>query len=272
MFRYPGGKRKLLPEITNLIQKLSPGLDWEYREPFFGGGSVGCSFGVQCLTERIWLNDKDVGICCVWTSVIRYPNAFVQKIKNYNPSVEDYYRFKTILSSITMMPEQEEEVLTVALQKLVLHQISYSGLGTMSGGPLGGRDQTSRYPIDCRWNPEALAAQVWTHHKNFSQLVIREDRCTNYDYSALLSEKGDCTLYLDPPYYHKGGQLYQHGEIDHALLASLLRECRSPWLLSYDDCPEIRELYSWASIMTVDVSYSIVSAKTKTELLIVRTI
>ena len=40
--------------------------------------------------------------------------------------------------------------------KIAVHQLSYSGLGLRSGGPLGGRSQASPYKIDCRWSPEYI--------------------------------------------------------------------------------------------------------------------
>jgi len=46
--------------------------------------------------------------------------------------------------------------LDVGFKKLAIHQISYSGLGTKSGGPLGGKSQESIYKIDCRWSPKHI--------------------------------------------------------------------------------------------------------------------
>ena len=50
-------------------------------------------------------------------------------------------------------------------------------------------------------------------------------------------------VYLDPPYYVKGSQLYLsfYDEADHAALAKALRnERRFKWVLSYDNAPEVR--------------------------------
>ena len=67
-----------------------------------------------------------------------------------------------------------------------------------------------------------------------------------------------CCIYLDPPYYEKGPQLYRYSmdEEDHRVLAMQLRECKAQWILSYDDHQEIRRLYSWARIESVDSNYS----------------
>ena len=71
-------------------------------------------------------------------------------------------------------------------------------------------------------------------------------------------------LYLDPPYFDKGNDLYQHGfeRKDHERLAEALQNTNHTWVLSYDDCPEVRELYEdWASVEPLNVNYSITATK-----------
>ena len=57
---------------------------------------------------------------------------------------------------------------------------------------------------------------------------------------------------------------------DHIRLARLLRRTHGHWLLSYDDCPEVRSLYDWAHIVSIQATYSLVGPRQKTELLIVK--
>ena len=66
--------------------------------------------------------------------------------------------------------------------------------------------------------------------------------------------------------FNREGECTEH----HRRLAAKLKEMKQPWLLSYDDCPEVRALYSWAQIETVDVGYSICGQTRKRELLVSR--
>ncbi|KKL03797.1 hypothetical protein LCGC14_2622550, partial [marine sediment metagenome] len=77
-------------------------------------------------------------------------------------------------------------------------------------------------------------------------------------------------VYLDPPYFEKGGQCYKHSfsEEDHVRLATALRDTHHQWVLSYDDCPEVRDLYSFARIQELPVNYSIAGSVPNVELLI----
>jgi DNA adenine methylase len=68
-------------------------------------------------------------------------------------------------------------------------------------------------------------------------------------------------IYLDPPYlttqfyYGKNGSL--HKDFRHATLACILQEKFKDhnWMLCYNDCVEIRKLYSWCKIVPVEWSH-----------------
>jgi site-specific DNA-adenine methylase len=40
-----------------------------------------------------------------------------------------------------------------------------------------------------------------------------------------------------------------------------LKSSNAKWILSYDDCKEIRSLYEWACVQEIDVNYTIASQK-----------
>lgn len=271
VFRYPGGKQKL---SSTIISKLST---WDlsklqYREPFFGGGSI----GIQLLQKRkissIWINDKDTGIACLWTCIIRYCDDFKRGILSYRPRVEDFYSMREELLGLKYMPRSKNDILDMGLKKLIIHQISYSGLGTKSGGPLGGKLQKSRYPIDCRWSPEYICKKIQSISLSLFHARIHDTRCTNEDFVDLIIDSTyPSVLYLDPPYYLQGNSLYQCGFSieDHERLSKYLQYTKHKWVLSYDDCPEIRKLYGWAKIDVLKTKYTITTTDTpKQELLI----
>jgi DNA adenine methylase len=80
-FRYPGGKNKLKDIIISKILILSKDCD-TYVEPFFGGGSIGLNLlkDHHLTFSKIWINDKDIGIVCLWDTVIRFPQLLKDKI------------------------------------------------------------------------------------------------------------------------------------------------------------------------------------------------
>ena len=61
---------------------------------------------------------------------------------------------------------------------------------------------------------------------------------------GLETAKGELLCYCDPPYF-TSEYVYECGFTweDHLRLHRALAEAKGKWLVSYNDCPEIRELY-----------------------------
>ncbi len=83
-FRYPGGKKKIKNIIKSKLLELGSGEYLQYREPFFGGGSIGLLFlSESATTNSIWINDKDKALCCLWTCIINYHEELIELIKGF---------------------------------------------------------------------------------------------------------------------------------------------------------------------------------------------
>lgn len=82
---------------------------------------------------------------------------------------------------------------------------------------------------------------------------------TNLDFEAVIRKPGkDVFVFLDPPYY-TAAKLYGYGgnlhQFDHERLARCLRKSSHRFLITYDDCDEIRDLYDWAKIKSWSLQY-----------------
>lgn len=276
-FRYPGGKRKLTGSILKYMSYFysrNKNKNYCYVEPFFGGGGVGLSLladRTKAQPRTIWINDYDQALACLWTSVIMYPSRLCKMVNDFVPSTDQFYEIKNILTSgVCISYLTEIDTIRFGFYKLAIHQISYSGLGTMSGGPLGGQKQQSKYKINSRWNASAICKKIMQINENLRGIKLLNERCTSLDFEEVLRYDQDAFYYLDPPYFDKGSQLYQFplDLEDHQRLMSNLKSCRNPWLLSYDNCSEIRDLYDWATITEVEANYSINTSRNKKELII----
>ena len=75
---------------------------------------------------------------------------------------------------------------------------------------------------------------------------------TNLDFEDIICEPGkDVFIFLDPPYF-TASKLYGHGgslhSFDHDRLAKILKKTTHRFLITYDDCSEVRGLYNWAKV------------------------
>ena len=276
--RYPGGKKKLSKQIVKALNgQMDEGVV-QYREPFVGAGSIAFEFLKQCpQVKRVWVNDFDLPLAALWLSFLKYPDALKRLVLDLRPSVDAFFDFKAWLLKCDLVVG-DESCVEAGFRKLAIHQMSYSGLGLKSGGPLGGFDQESDYKIDCRWSPKHICKKIDEIHRF---LVERDVLVSSTDFEEVLRPGSRSLVYLDPPYYEKGGDLYHHAfsEDDHRRLAACLKSTRHSWVLSYDDCPQVRALYEdWSQVDEVkDVNYSITAvgkkdgvktSRKKTELII----
>jgi len=260
IIRYPGSKRKLVSQIAALFPEnralplfMASGEAWEYREPFFGCGAMGIPLFQQLPAScSAWINDLDGGIARLWQTVWNSPRELCALIRAFEPSVEKYEEFKR------RDGERKRDPVQAGFEKLALHQMSFSGLGVKSGGPLGGKKQDNgAYTIDCRWNPESLVEQVQSHHKTLDG--IKRLRITGGDFKHLVCKApSSAFIYCDPPYVAKGPDLYKYSftQADHERLAVALLSTQAKWALSYDDHPLIRELYGRCKIIPISVVYT----------------
>lgn len=251
LMRYPGSKRRLRDEIVRRSLAMR-GDAVEYREPFAGGWSVGMRIADHF--DFLWINDAAPGVAAVWKAVIRNPLPLIHKIVRFDPSVEAFEEYRAFLRKAP--PPKDPEIPDYAFRQLGVQAMSFSGLG-VRGGPYGGYAQTGRERIDGRWCPDKLCRRILALHRRLRTKTVNVT-CT--DFQAVIADRSRAALILaDPPYIHGGNALYarQMTIEDHERLAQALLVCPHPWVLTIDDCPEARDLYSWARVETVPNKYTI---------------
>ncbi len=139
----------------------------------------------------------------------------------------------------------------------MLNRISFSG--TVDSG--GYSEQAFRG----RFTPTSI------HNLRRAEAVLRGVHITNLDYEEVVSAPGeDVFLFLDPPYYSatqsrlygRRGEL--HLQFDHQRFAKVMKECTHKWLLTYDNCPEIRKMFQGYSIVEWELQYGMNNYKQPT--------
>lgn len=265
-FRYPGGKSKIAPMVRKTI-KVNNIKNVVFCEPFAGGAGVSIDLLMNGFVDEIILNDYDIAIYSVWHSILYDTERLLSAIENVTIDINEWKKQKAIYTSLKDSSEYSFEL---AFATFFLNRTNVSGV--ITGGPIGGIDQNSKYKLDCRFNKKALMDKI-------SAIASKRDKISLYhmDASALicsvLTKMDSSRLFVmfDPPYYKQGESLYKNAfqEKDHIRLSNSIRMMSSFfWILTYDNEPIIREIYSYFPQETFELQYSVRNKRVETELLI----
>lgn len=264
--RYPGGKSNLSKLLAEFIE-LNGLLDGIYVEPYAGGAGAGLQLLFSERVKRLILNDADKRIYLFWQSILSNTDSFLKLISDTPISIIEWHRRKQILEN----PHSYSE-LEIAFSAFYLNRCNRSGI--LNAGPIGGQLQTGKWHIDARFNKRKLI-------KRIEKIAMFNSRISVYNLDAiqfivhhvlpLASPQNRLLVYLDPPFYSKGDQLYlnYYKEEDHATLAVFINaQLGFKWIISYDNVPQIRQLYSERVIDKYSLYYSAHSTRVATELII----
>ena len=240
--RYPGGKSRAVKQILNLLPEDMSKL----CSPFVGGGSVELALAARGVEVRAC--DAFLPLVNFWQVLLQDAPSLARRVEEYHPlSKDSFYELQDQHVDI-------EGCERSAAVFFVLNRSSFSGT-TLSGGMSPGHP---------RFNDSAI-----TRLKEFK---VSNFYVAHADFTESIATHDDYFLYLDPPYcvpsnlYGKRGDC--HKNFDHAGLANLLRN-RDHWLLSYNDCEQVRDLYSGFRFLPTKWRYGMNASKNSNEVFIV---
>ncbi|EMJ2903579.1 DNA adenine methylase [Yersinia enterocolitica] len=247
--RYPGGKSKLTAYVLETM-KLNGLEGGTYVEPFAGGCAIAWHLLLNNNVSKVYINDLDPAIHAFWYSVLYRTDELCQLISSTPVTIEEWYRQREIYRS------HSADFLKLGFATLFLNRTNRSGI--IKAGVIGGKAQEGNYKIDCRFNKDRVIDQI-------KFIASRRDfiRLTNVDATHFIDEflpmiTGKVLVNIDPPYYIKGKGLYQNffEHNDHYRLFESVRRITHPWIVTYDDTPEIRGIYSEFSPESFGLTYT----------------
>jgi DNA adenine methylase len=243
--RYPGSKRRLIGYIKEALEinGLKPSL---YVEPFIGGASVALQLMQEDLVDKVILMDIDPWIASFWQTVFFDTDWLIEQIQTVEVTLEKWWEFKK--SKPVSIRDQ-------ALTCFFLNRTSFSGILEVKAGPIGGKQQASKYKLDCRFRREVLVERI-KQASLFKEKVHSVFSCSWVDgiqQIRNLQGKGMLTsenvfFYFDPPFFEEAEALYRYYFIDedHRRLRDYLLELSDKFILSYDAAPQVKALYGIA--------------------------
>jgi DNA adenine methylase len=234
--RYPGGKNCIFPFVSSLIAENEL-TGCKYIEPYAGGAGLALRLLFEEYAGAIVINDLDPLVHGFWRVCISEPERFIRWIESTPVSVATWKKCREKIRR-----RESEDDFELATSFFFLNRTNVSGV--LKGGIIGGLAQTGNYKIDARFNKPKLIRKV-EKIARFSSRI----RVANLDGIELIKscavERTESFVYLDPPYYQKGANLYLNAfkDADHQKLAKFVSKLSTPWLLSYDNHAFITNLY-----------------------------
>lgn len=250
--RYPGGKARFAPLIAGLIadNDLTGG---HYLEPYAGGAGVALSLLLDGIVEHIHINDADPAIADFWRAATQQSDQLVAMVASEPVDMEAWFHWRGVMLGNVPGSDLERGFAT-----LFMNRTNRSGI--LKGGVIGGKAQAGDYKIDARFMREELCVRLERIGARAEAIHVYEE-----DAHQLLSRchqflPAKSLVYLDPPYYFKGAGLYRnfYRHEDHARIARLLGSdrFRRPWVVSYDNADEIKEMYAYATPYAYGLNYT----------------
>lgn len=248
--RYPGGKRRLAPAITELIEtnRLK---NIEYAEPYAGGAAVALALLFNEVAATIHINDLSRPVFAFWDFVLNDTKDLCRRVRSTRVSMAEWKRQRAVLED-----SESADARDLGFAALFLNRTNRSGI--LSGGVIGGLKQAGQWSLDARFTKAELIARIARigRYSNRIRLYQMDALAFTKTVVAKLGNRG--FAFYDPPYVEKSEQLYLNNydlRGHRAIEAGVLR-LTLPWVVTYDRAAVDQKLYRNCRRLAYGLSYS----------------
>lgn len=247
--RYPGGKTRAIKILESYINEYYPNKKI-LLSPFFGGGSF--ELFMKNKGYIIKGNDLFEPLYTFWSIKQENCDKLIQQIRDKMPITKDV--FHNLRSSIISTTDNYDK----ASSYFIINRTSFSG-ATLCGG-------FSQQAAEKRLTESSI--------QRLKDCDVNNIVFSNLDCNIFLRdnpETNETIIYADPPYYidtyiyGKNGDM--HETFNHKEFAETIQK-RTDWIISYNDCEYIHNLYKNCRIFKVNWAYGMNASKKSSEILI----
>jgi DNA adenine methylase len=252
--RYPGGKTRACKIIDDIIiQHFDMTCFDTIVSPFFGGGSF--EFYLQNKYGlKLVVNDKFTPLYNFWKQVQSNKTILCEELRKIKSvSKEQFANYRNTIMDLN------NDMLQQSIQYFIINRCSFNG-STLSGG-------FSQEASNKRFTPSSI--------NKIEALDLTNIEFYNNDFYDFInnSTTSKTFIFLDPPYYLEKSKLYGnngdlHEGFNHELLFDILNTKKN-WIITYNNCEYIRNLYKNYKIIDVNWSYGMNTSKSSSEIIII---
>ncbi len=249
---YIGGKKQLAQAIAVKIETIPHEI---YAEPFVGMGGV--FLRRRFIPKSEVINDRSGDVVTFFRVLQRHYGAFMDELKFTFTSRAEFERLAAV--DPASLTDIERAARFLYLQRLTF------------GGKVAGRTFGVSPSNPGRFDISRLGEILTRINERLAGVTIE-----NLDWKAFLAryDRPGTLFYLDPPYWgsedHYGRGLFPKSEFE--VLAEALKGLAGSFVLSLNDVPEVRAIFSGFAIESVMIFHSTDGARPvrRSELIITR--
>ena len=214
-------------------------MDGHYVEPYAGGSEIALQLLFLEYAGFVHLNDKNPALVSFWETVLDSPEWLCKRILDTPVTAAVWKRQRNIYRRRCTASKRQ-----LGFAFFFLNRTNRSGI--LNGGMIGGYAQNSRWNIDARYNKRELIRRIQKIANYRTRIAVSCDDACSFLAKLMPKLPARSLIYFDPPYFLKGGRLYDnhYKPADHAAIAAMIQTAvpRS-WMVSYDNVAEIVALY-----------------------------
>lgn len=249
--RYPGGKQKLTPFVLEIIR--ANGVEGgHYVEPYAGGAGVAMELLVAGHVSNVHLNDSSFPIYAFWNSILQHTDEFCRKISRSLLNVDEWRAHREVMRN----PADHDE-LDVGFATFYLNRANRSGV--LSGGLIGGLDQTGKWKMDARFPRNELIRRIEVIGALRGAINVMNLDAEDFIVNHIPQIHGNKLVYCDPPYFEKASRLYlnHYAPGDHERISEIIQQQRdTKWIVSYDAVEQILGYYARRRKFLYELQYN----------------